>query len=85
MQLKARIVNHDRYASFHGITEPGRATPLSLQYVNSFMRFSPVTTPAGTRPSSPILIFYLKLDSWSKLNYLETSLDFTYFNHQSRD
>ena len=33
----------------------GRAWPLSLQYLNSFIRLSPVTTPAGTMSSRPMI------------------------------
>ena len=33
----------------------GRATPLSLQCWNSLMTFSPVRTPAGTTPDSPVV------------------------------
>ena len=47
------------------------------------MRFSPVTTPAGTRPSSPISFFYLKLESLSRLNHLENYI-LHISNHQSR-
>merc|ERR1719260_535179 len=37
----------------------GRACPFFLQYSINFMRLSPVTTPAGTSPSRPMVDMWL--------------------------